>query len=1148
MTLSRNARLSLSLLIGTTSGALLSGCGGGGSSLFNDVVDPGGNPGPDSADFLVESILPQPGQDWEVNRPIEILFNKEVRPDTVTPASISIVQQGTAVPALGTFSFDNGNKKKVIFQPTCPSSTGGGGLQAGGIPYVINIPSSTQAGATTVLSTKGEGLVVGKTSNFITKPAGSGVFYDPKVNESPQVTRVVFVTPNSAGDLVESDFTTGVTIPTNKFVGPSVYFDVTFNQPVDPSATNITASNISLQFNTTGSSFSSIPVSVSLIENCTAAGAKVRVTPLGLLPSGRRIRFLISQGFSDITGETALFPTPIPATFGTEPIVETASTPDYDAIVESFDSAAREDQNPGFGFPAAEWNSQGFLEAGFSFGGQPTDNDLEVTSGQTIFVDTSAATLTLKNAIGSPVQQTFVNGEVFLRRLRVFNGGRLVGQGLNPLQIFANETVQVDAGGQILVTGSDASDVQTLLTAAQFSEPGGAGICGGGSGGVGNPVTSQSSVKGGQGAGPFNVLNGGGFGGESALVPVVNGQQCFENEDRHPAGGGGGSYTTAGEKGNDGPTTASFTIGSCIAPQGVSAVNTATFPQGGTPGPLNFVTSSPTDDFVGTTIVTRGTCITTGTTTQVRATSAIFNTSDVGRFIAIYRTAGTWEDTLAACTTGTTALDPTQCFRSKVLVRQISSVTGDLAAVNFSAPLPVTAATGDLVVLMGRGDNTTGEIVTPLGGQGGGGGGNAIGSTTITNPNFGALDKKGAGGGGGGGILSIQALGKVSVAGTISASGGNGAAGENTIFLDRIGGGSGGGAGGTIIIQSADSIDTFIGATSGTILSRGGRRGGGANAGQQDPVPPNTSLGLGHGGRGGKGLVQLHAPINPATGLYKTAFLGGGTANAQPLPANFDPAPLLLLPEFGSQSRVRSTWFDTGLPLASGKPVYEFAGLALPASGLGPVGKILTDAQGFVAPIVGVSGSVNASSVTANSITLAKLDLIAGGNLKAVEPKTMILDRIRVGSNAGTVVGATESGNNIVLTTDNGSSGNPTALNAGLSGTPAWQLVTRSFEVSTFTSAGELDDFLPPSSSSFAAVQIQFQGADADATGNVNLASIVPTSVQDSTGVGTSDMSILTGKRFIRFTVTFDVALGGTVTASSSKPRVRFLKVPFQFN
>ncbi|MBL8692560.1 MAG: FG-GAP repeat protein [Planctomycetes bacterium] len=544
---------------------------------------------------------------------------------------------------------------------------------------------------------------------------------------------------------------------------------------------------------------------------------------------------------------------------------------------------------------------------GDTFAGQTTDNDLEVLPGQTVFVDTSAATLTLKNALGTPVQQTFVNGNIFVRRLRVFSGGRLVGQGPNPLQIFAVETVQVDVGGQILVTGSDASDVQTLLTAAQFSEPGGAGTCGGGSGGVGNPVTSQSSVKGGQGHGPFNVLNGGGFGGESALVPVINGQQCFDNEDRHPAGGGGGSYTTAGEKGNDGPTTAVFTIGSCIAPQGVSAVSPATFPHGGASGPMSFVTTSSTDNFFGTAIVTQGSCITTGSTTQVRATAAIFSTSDVGRLIAIYRTVGTWEDSIVACTAGTTALDPTQCFRSKTLVRQISSVTADLAAVNFSAPLPVAATTGDLVVLMGRGNNLTGEIMTPLGGQGGGGGGNAIGSTTILNPNFGAVDKKGAGGGGGGGVLQIQALGKVSVGGTISASGGNGAAGENTIFLDRIGGGSGGGSGGTIIIQSGDSIDTFIGGTSGTILSRGGRRGGGAQGGQQDPLPPTTSLGLGHGGRGGKGLVQLHAPIDPVSGQFRAGFLGAGTENAQPLSSNFDPAPLLLTPEFSSQSPFSAT-------------------------------------------------------------------------------------------------------------------------------------------------------------------------------------------------------------------------------------------------
>src|SRR4030095_963492 len=184
------ARKLLVLLSGSAL-ILLSGCNnGGGSSLFNNLEPlPGSDQGPGAPDFVVVSVLPQDGQVWQVNRPITITFNKNVSPATVSAASIAISpvntgsQIGTGSPALGTYSVVNGTK--VVFQPTCPTSTSPGGLLPGGLQYQISIPASQDAGATTVATTAGEALTSGQLIKFTTPAIGPGQFFDPSVNQAP---------------------------------------------------------------------------------------------------------------------------------------------------------------------------------------------------------------------------------------------------------------------------------------------------------------------------------------------------------------------------------------------------------------------------------------------------------------------------------------------------------------------------------------------------------------------------------------------------------------------------------------------------------------------------------------------------------------------------------------------------------------------------------------------------------------------------------------------------------------------------------------------------------------------------------------------------------------------------------------------------
>jgi hypothetical protein len=200
-----------------------------------------------------------------------------------------------------------------------------------------------------------------------------------------------------------------------------------------------------------------------------------------------------------------------------------------------------------------------------------------------------------------------------------------------------------------------------------------------------------------------------------------------------------------------------------------------------------------------------------------------------------------------------------------------------------------------------------GELKRPWAGAGGGGGGDAsfvgAGGTFPQNPFSPVGDEKGAGGAGGGGSLHVVALGDIvfGAEGLILCRGGSGGGGENTLFLNRVGGGSGGGSGGHVILQTLGRVDFTRsqgpggapGTLAGGILATGGQGGAGKNdtggattggSGKQETLPdqdacpdgyppsgPNACRGHvdGAGGDGGPGLVQLHTrtgldPANPS--------------------------------------------------------------------------------------------------------------------------------------------------------------------------------------------------------------------------------------------------------------------------------------------
>jgi hypothetical protein len=233
------------------------------------------------------------------------------------------------------------------------------------------------------------------------------------------------------------------------------------------------------------------------------------------------------------------------------------------------------------------------------------------------------------------------------------------------------------------------------------------------------------------------------------------------------------------------------------------------------------------------------------------------------------------------------------------------------------------ASEGELVGLV------RGELPGLWAGYGGGGGGNA--GRVFPNPNWTFnSDEKGGGGGGAGGGLHLKALGRIVFGrtGLILASGARGGAGENTNFLDHIGGTGGGGSGGHVVLESATAVDFTDGgaavndAPRAAILAAGAARKIGptqdVDTCGQAPAHccPAGCIVQSNGGPGGAGLIQIHVPdpvrppgtatpariLVPAAALDATDVMGKVTS----------PPAYIMTPTFGRRSKARSKWISIG--------------------------------------------------------------------------------------------------------------------------------------------------------------------------------------------------------------------------------------------
>jgi len=1093
------------LLGGLLSTACSSGSSGSGS----------GSSG--AAGFQLVRISLLEGSVWEVNREIEFTFSAAVDFSSVSLNTVNI-QSSTGAPAMGSFFMkmldtdgdgqpDTTDPTAFIFQPNCPTleDLSDSGLQAGGVSYTLTVVGRSSGAVNTVRSMNGANLEATQTRRFST-PASTdpaNAFLDTTLGPPVPVVRSVGSSVTDAtylelgGDSTNrtyfefNEVTQMLELPPGFTVPLNLYADgasrtaviIEFNQPVNPSSTNISSSRLRLEFRDATGAWRTIDTRVELIANCTQVGARVRLEPVGILPDDSEFRAVVLPGFQDLVGQTNLLAIDDFAVAPTESIQFTSLTPqdtESDEFQEPFNVGGDgpdsfQDTTALFDSPAAEWNN-GLLRAAFTFrgtGGPGGDFDWVVRDGEIFFFDTTAQTV-----VGGPggvptTQQNATNGVVDVRNLTIEEGGEIRVQGPNPFVIVASGDVRIN--GKLDFSGFNAKDVATLNTGNQ-AEIGGAGSSGGGKGGDASQNLTNSTPRGGGGQGPFLQPNTGGQGGESGFAPTGMGKDA-----RRPGGGGGGRFGI-----DDCDPAFDF---DCLANQG-------RFSEAGFDGHAN-------------------------------ARGAISGVSPP---------AG-----------GSPGLGP--------------FIDGDSSNDHFGVR-PVVNGMGDLVGLI------EGELPSVWGGYGGGGGGDAVPSNSFPQNNWGpGSDEKGGGGGGASGALNIRTLGRIifGPAGLIIGAGGRGGTGENTIFLDHIGGTGGSASGGHVVLESATQIDfTDEGnnLTADTSIQDWIRSVGGGRK-----IGPSTSGGaVSFGGSGGPGVVQLHVPdpiTPPGTDLMTTDIVVPISATLLPEPLSdvTTPTAFAMIPTFGARSQARSRWIsiggadqnpgggvdllrflfegtdqtpgpDQGKILSTGGTVDELMPVLGPETITGNVG---VDPDGFTLAISGASLDplINDASPISDDIYLRTPDLLRSFILRLniignpSSAKDFVVSSA-VYDDAGVVLRVTVTDDQLGNLQD--------YLN--LAGGPVeYVLVPRFFRLIT----GGVPDALPAS----AFVRIEFQATGANTFGAADEDNILI----DFTGDISEFNALNPGDiQFFRFEVEFDLdAAGAGVSVDTQQVVMDFLRIPFTF-
>ena len=1129
-------------------GLTLAGCSGGGTGA-----------GSASSSFTVENVSVLNGSSWQINRPIEIRFSEDVDFSTVNLNTIQIAKT-SGEPAAGEFrlgSVGGGlDPRKVVFYPRCPtlSDYSDAGLEPGGIDYRINVVGG--GSVLTVRSTTNHKLDLGQTVSFSTPNStqASLLFVDTVTGPPAAVVRTdssnldasylelggssavadrVYFQPRPVFDAdLGADVPSNFLAPLNLYsdTGEQVAIVLVINQPVDPSDTNINSSTIRLEYQD-GSTWVPLAHQVVLAANCTETGAVVRVVPTGILPQDRVVRVVLSSALRDVVGQVNLVDVSV-GSFRVKVSYDPGTTNpglSADEWREEFTDTSGEDQVSQLSSPTApraDWGN-GTLEPGFDFSGTggPPDGQFDYEIGSSVpgsppenpILDT---TFTLITDTTQSRTQAVVNGVLDVRNFTINQNSSLTVLGPNPLKVYASGIVNIQ--GALIVRGSNNKGVATLNTTC-LPEVGADGNAGGGKGGTGSYLTTQSTPKGEDGRGAFDAQGLGGGGGHTAF-------RSSSDEVRRPGGGGGRfgpdvleviratcpDQTVVGMDAENGfpghPLANDAILGSGVKPQG------------GARGPQPFGDGDPTNDFYGLKVVTSTSQVIRGELPQPWAGAG----------------GGAGGDSCA------TASFPTTPFSCQGDEKGCGGGGGGGCVVIF--------ALGDIIL------GTKGKIDV-TGGAGGGGENSLSGGITRIG---------GGSGGGSGGHIILQSASQVDLSNCsasngsgLFARGGQGGAGKN----DQ-GGAKAPGNGPYIASTDAlppnsyPSTGTSLGACAVTSnLWTGAFQytftnsiGNGTALNDNTPMGPDNNVVTGCGGDGGPGLIQIHVQrlsntaansdlkiptnttLNPVRLICSPTPVGSTPAIAQTL-GSWDQ----MLPQFGRFSTAVSEWIPlggAGVTIGSSTPhAVQFV-----FGGISTVTGLVNSAGGTVTQLPACLSGTLASEPTLPYVTADQRSIVfdASGLSDLYKRNATLMKRFGVYLTHGATTSEFE-----VVSASYDNDLDQVRLSVATSGAPlqtfvagdAVSVIPRFFRVST----NGTNDALPASST----IQVRFQAAPADLAGNPTLTGatgFLNDASQIQNAVGAANF------KFVRFRVDFDIlADGSSLSFTTPRPKVDFLRLPFKF-
>ena len=1177
--------------------ALLPSCGGSSSGTSGTAS---------SGPFEVLSSTLAEGDVWALNRPIDLVFNHPVDPDSISFSSIILKPVSQAIlsqPVTGSFSILDGFDGKVVrFTPACPTNEAlsNGGFVPGGFEYTLTLPSSSTGNGLSVLrDDQNRPLSIGLTRNFTTPPIGEPLFIDSVLGPPRLVNR-------QAGD-----FPTGL----NLFSDQDGAFVVRFDQPIDSSAANLNTDRVYFLYSEPdGVTFpitNKLPGEWLVIDNCNLAGALLRFEAAGVLPPGRNLRIQVSPLFSDLSGETNSKIQTYRDSFGdpddyTLPTLNEyygdatnwTNTITYDTITEQFETPLKIDLNADLPLPQMDLG-RGFAQASFDYPGDinvSTDDDLFVATGTTLVLNTDGENL-FNDSNGRPF--TIVDGVLNLNDLTIALGGTLKAEGSNPLVIYATGTVDVQ--GTLDASGDHALS-PVALNQPQIPEPGANGQCGGGDGGTGSLLTDAATLRGQSGFGAFGVPGGGGQGGEGGYQQdkdVLNGNGTANTQFLIAGGGAGGGFAE--------DTNESILWSKWSGEENLFVLINGVLTQVDDAGPDARVADRHTalDPFTfaemqGAEPGRRGSSW-NSSNTMTHESPNFANAS------AVYGMEDNTRDT--DVDDNNQDYDPSWTGGANPPFSYANPTAGPDPGLAGPSAFNVGGTEDDF---WGRrvnpdGTTTVGELSAFLAGSGGGAGGDLqilnrqiIGFDMMGLPIYAPLNDswpdpgfpagltrayyKGAPGGGGGGQMLVFAVGPIVIGdqATLKVNGGNGAGGEAVFEGDQQVSGSGGGSGGHLVLHTSAQLDLSAidlglgaGATINQIKNRnnanevvqalGGRRGwsmswmpsSGFITGDGRTNDGNSDFMAGRGGAGANGVIQVHVPnplediifhpnLDPA--IQADITIPGVTQYAdndnleEVMRAFCVPAPKVLVPVYATGSQVQSKWIDTGLALKR-NPV-----------GAGS-GEFLDYADGSYAfGGVAANGRVNK----------------AGEDITPLPPVATSTTDLTVSAFSAVIDNATArfGGNSFFLT-------NPGLL-VGFDLLPAaLGLPDESFEIVDASYSSSLDR-----------LTLTTLSTDGDMSALANLAGATwqvrpkffrlefngskdsfpldgfvliefqgddesaPGSNEPSGGAGltawTTDLTDLDGKRFVRYRITTEMSESGTAYAlGDPRPILRYFRLPF---